>query len=266
MDINLREQLKHELLCEYKCNDMKKDILIVVKDQLFYIQECIDSIFSNTSNFNLYLWDNSSEKDTQEYLESLSAQDNVFLYRSSENLGFIKPNNSLASASQSPYMILLNSDTKVSMGWDIAMIGYLQSHTEVAGVGYMGGLLDEAGRGIGIAYGDQIDYLMGWCLAMSRKTYEEYGLFDDQNLQFAYFEDADWSLRIKKAGYNLHALRLNYVWHAGNQTVKKVAIEQDLTTTFDRNGQFFRHKWAGYLGKQRVLQSKSPTMGNRAIL
>jgi GT2 family glycosyltransferase len=128
MDQRYRECLKHELLCEHECEDQEKDILIVVRDQLPYIKECVESIFSTTENCTLHIWDNASAKPTRDFLESLEPNPHVRLYRSEENLGFIEPNNRLAEQSTAPYLILLNSDTKVSEGWDQAMLGYLQLH------------------------------------------------------------------------------------------------------------------------------------------
>lgn len=230
-----------------------KDIIIVVRDQLDYIRECVTSLFANTTNFRLYLWDNGSAKPTRDYLKAISVRENVFLKRSSKNLGFIEPNNQLAKRTRSPYLILLNSDTRVSAGWDRALIGYLQAHPEVGQVGYMGGVLDEAGKGCGIGFADQIDYLMGWCVCQRREWYESHGLFDNNNLQFAYFEDADLSLRIRESGQRLYALTLDYVFHHGNATIKQVRTELDISTPFQNNQRYFRERWADYLAKDRLL-------------
>ena len=46
-----------------------KDIIIVVRDQLRYFKECIESIKENTSHYTLYIWDNASGSETKKYIE-----------------------------------------------------------------------------------------------------------------------------------------------------------------------------------------------------
>jgi GT2 family glycosyltransferase len=48
---------------------------------------------------------------------------------------------------------------------------------------------------------ETIDYVSGCCLLVKRRVFEEIGLFDERF--FFYFEDADFCLRAKKAGFNI---------------------------------------------------------------
>jgi len=254
MEEHLHECLKRELLCEHRCEDQQKDILIVVRDQLHYIRACVESIFDTTDNFRLYIWDNGSAPPTRHYLEELADTfQEVELHRKEENSGFIEPNNYLAAHSESPYLILLNSDTEVSEGWDKAMLGYLQTHPETGAVGYMGGLLGGDGRGVGVGFGTNLDYLMGWCLCLPRITYKTIGLFDSAHLQFAYFEDTDLSLRLREARKELYALHLDYVYHAGNATILDVKEEMDTTAAFQQNQAYICRRWSTYLDHHRLL-------------
>ena len=119
---NHQQDMLKEMMGAINFIDKEKDILIVIKDQLDYLKICIDSIFKNTNNFNLYLWDNASEQETKNYLELLAKKDNVFLFTAEKNLGFLEPNNRLAEKTKSPYLILLNSDTEVKPGWDKLLV------------------------------------------------------------------------------------------------------------------------------------------------
>ena len=56
------EKIKQELLLIDFAENISKDILIVVHDQLEYVIKCVDSIYRNTQNFNLYIWNNNSKK------------------------------------------------------------------------------------------------------------------------------------------------------------------------------------------------------------
>ena len=178
-----------------------KDILIVVHNQYNYVKKCLKSIFENTNNFNLYIWDNASDKKTKKYLKKISKnKDNVFLHRSEENLGFIIPNNRMVEKCSSDFIVLLNSDTEVLKNWDSVLIGFLKKNKDVFLVGYEGGLLNKKGRGVDTCSGYDADYICGYCMCFSKETYGEFGLFDEENLEFAYCEDSDFSLRLRNEG------------------------------------------------------------------
>jgi hypothetical protein len=66
-----RSEIMKELAIANSCPEYSKDIIIVVHDQLPYLKACIESIQANTNNYHLYIWDNASQPDTQEYLDTL---------------------------------------------------------------------------------------------------------------------------------------------------------------------------------------------------
>lgn len=250
----LKEELAHLYVFEKTCDPPSKDIIIIVHDQLELIKDCITSIYTTTTNFTLYIWDNNSMEPTKKFLELISKiHDNVVLVRSGENLGFIKPNNRLAELGKSEYIVLLNSDTKVMKSWDSAMIGWMRGNPNCKVVGYQGGMLMENGRGSPVPnYGKDIDYVCGWCLCVSRQDYTKLGLFDETNLTFAYGEDSDYSLRFKEAGYDIYALHANLVWHLGNATSKEVVHEMDTSKTFESNHSYIRTRHARYIAEKRM--------------
>jgi GT2 family glycosyltransferase len=257
MNNEIEKAFIEELTCQatYEFAEHRRciDIIIVVHNQLNYVKKCIETIFDNTENFRLYIWDNGSEEPTSSYLKNLCTNENVHLERREENSGFIKPNNALAALGTSPFMVLLNSDTEVYKGWDTALIGWLVARPECAIVGYLGGMLEENGQGGKARAGEAIDYVCGWCACFSRKTYEQYGLFDEKNLTFAYGEDADLSLRLLEAGHKIRALHLGLVIHHGNATINEVKLVRDCKTTFDQNHDYIRSRWGTYLLEKRAL-------------
>jgi cellulose synthase/poly-beta-1,6-N-acetylglucosamine synthase-like glycosyltransferase len=240
-----------------------KDIIIVVRDQLPYLKMCIESVREHTKDYTLYIWDNGSGKETKEYLEQIQKEHvmseskdwDIEVWTSEKNEGFIKPNNRLAHEGQGEYIILLNSDTKVFKHWDTAMVGWLQHNEEVAQVGYWGGHLGPDGRGFGGDNGYEIDYIPGWCFCISRETYNKHGLFDDANLDFAYCEDADFSLRLLESGKKLYALHVPLVFHYQNKTIQAVRKEGeiDVLSTFNHNHEYISRRWKDYLESKRVL-------------
>jgi GT2 family glycosyltransferase len=247
----------NELYAQFQYQCASKDIIIVVRDQFDCIKECVESLYDTTENFHLYLWDNDSGDLTKNYLANLSEKhNNVFLVRSEVNGGFIIPNNRLVKKGTGQYVILLNSDTKVLQGWDSALVGFLQTFPEYLQVGYLGGLVNEECRGGDFyGWGDAVDFIPGWCFCISRQTYDRYGLFDEEHLDFAYGEDSDFSLRLKCEGHKIYALYLNLVIHYGNRTISQVQHERDVANTFKRNHEYLRTRWKSYLESERVLKA-----------
>jgi len=244
-----------------------KDILVVVHNQFELVKSCFNSIRENTDNYCLYVWDNNSTDETPEFLikmmQEIEAEDspNHMQYISVDyNAGFIKPNNELAKWCKSDYTILLNSDTLVFPDWDNVLIGFLKNHPDVKQVGYTGGCLNENGEGGAEFKGEtgflgyKIDYISGFCSCFSHETLKEFGLFND-NLKFAYGEDADFSLRLKEKGYKIYAAHPQLVWHKGNATVTEVKKEGkvDLRATFEHNHNYIRKRWKHYLENKRAL-------------
>jgi len=256
------EQVKKELKLGEKATDDWKDILIVVHDQLDYIKDCVDSVQKYTKNYHLFIWDNASGKETQEYIQNLLLKYDpnkdkhykLTTIRREKNVGFVVPNNEMIALGESPYIILLNSDTKVFENWDNTMIAFLKNNPEYAQVGYWGGHLNADGRGFGGANGERVDYIPGWCFCIPRETYDQFGLFDE-HLKFAYCEDSDFSLRLKEGGKKIYSLYAPLVHHYQNKTVKQVEKEGelDLQATFDHNHSYFKNRWKEYLSKNRVL-------------
>lgn len=256
------EFAKKEILQADKAKGIWKDIIVVVHDQLEYFKPCIDSLREHTRNFNLYIWDNASGEETQQYLKELekeytSLKDpdwTLTVRRSDVNLGFVQPNNDLAFLGKGEYIVLLNSDTIVFDKWDSAMIAFLLENPDVAQVGYAGGLLGSDGIGSDVNRGYKADYIPGWCFCISRKTYEKHGLFDGLNLKFAYFEDSDLSLRLKESGNEIYALHSALVYHYQNKTMNKVQQEDkslESQQSFMANKEYFQKKWGKYLDEDR---------------
>lgn len=260
-------KVKEELKLGSNNKEVWKDIIIVVKDQLDYLKDCINSIRNTTINYHLYIWDNDSKKETKDYIENLTSSYNpstdtnwaITTIMCENNVGFIHPNNEMIAMTTSPYIILLNSDTKVFENWDSTMISFLKQNPDFAQVGYWGGHLDHEGRGFGGANGENIDYVPGWCFCISRETYQQFGLFD-QELKFAYCEDSDFSLRLKKHGKKIYSLYVPLVHHYQNKTVKEVEQQGklNLRESFDHNHKVVKERWKNYLEKERVvLRQKS---------
>lgn len=255
-------QILQEIRWQMDATPSSTDIILVVHNQLPFVKRCVETIVVNTKNFTLWVHDNDSDDETRAYLAGMASEHGFQVFRSLTNEGFIKPCNALAALGDSGYLIVVNSDIEVARGWDQAMVGCLQANPHVAQVGYQGAVLGEDARGVSMADGKQPDYICGWCFCISRETYERSGLFDEENLKFAYGEDSDLSLRLKEQGKGIIALAVQYVFHHGNQTIKAVVKDlkwaASLRESFDANHAYLRRRWISYLAHERVLLQDQP--------
>lgn len=226
-----------------------KDILVVVRDQLPYVKNCLESVFRNTEEFTLHLWDNASGDETKAYLEGVASRAEVTLHRSEENEGFIIPNNRMAEKCSSDWLILLNSDTEVLPHWSEVLVGTLKNNPEILETGFGGGVLDDSCEFSGKAHGFGADYISGYSICMSRNTAEKTGLFDEENLKFAYCEDSDLSLRIRETGGEVYACHSEeMVRHYGNRTSSAVAEEDPRLISCARdNLAYLKNRWIPFV-------------------
>ena len=161
------------------------------------------------------------------------------------------------------FLVCLNSDTEVFPLWDIGLCSYLFEFEEVIQTGYLGGLLEENGTGSFTNFGHNIDYVLGWCFCVSRSSYEQYGLFDE-GYQFAYFEDADLSIKFLDQGLKIYSLYTPLVHHYGNKTINDVDI--DLNGYIRFNQKRFREKNQEYLNNNLVKKYFPRIWGSPGII
>ncbi len=201
---------------------------------------CLESLRNNDYlNKEVIVVDNGSQ-------EKFSIPDLPFpvkLIKNQENLGFSGGNNvgiKYALEQKADYLLLLNNDTIVSpdflnklvaVGEKDEMIGFLGPkiyfYQEKNKIWFAGGKINwlfnkgtmngwnEIDEG---QYDNQLetDYLTGCCLLVKRKVIEEIGLMPEE--YFLYYEDTDWSLKAKKAGFKCIFVPQAHIWHKGSAT------------------------------------------------
>lgn len=67
--------------------------------------------------------------------------------------------------------------------------------------------------------------LIGFCLCIRIDVLKKVGLLDTQ-FGLGMWEDNDYCLRIKKAGYKLFIVKESYIYHYGSQTIKDFNMQQ----------------------------------------
>jgi GT2 family glycosyltransferase len=208
-------------------------------------RECLSSLERlNYPNYEIILVDNgSTDGSAQIFRESYGEEPRIRLLELEDNLGFAGGSNSgIAQGLRSgaSYILLLNNDTVVDENFLTELIKAAGSDGEIGIVGpkvYQFGrdnTLESAGcRGIsflaqpvlrGNGQEDQgqydqeaeVTYISGCSLLIKSEVIDAIGLLDPD--YFAYFEDWDWNLRARRAGYRILYVPGARIWHKSSRS------------------------------------------------
>ena len=196
-------------------------------------------------NFKVIIVDNESNFEKINKIKS--DFNKVEVIESKENLGFASANNigiKYAIKNKIEYLMLLNNDTEVNKKFlapllnsfkNDNLLGAVQplimNYNNRAKVWNAGGYLNIF---FGFPYTNklknknlQIDWITGCCIVLKTKVIKKAGLIDEDF--FAYYEDVDWSLRIKKLGYKLGVVESSVIFHHGTKSSNNSNFEGNLS-------------------------------------
>lgn len=207
----------------YKENAMQKATVVIPNyNGMKFIKECLESLLEQDiplSEYHILVVDNGSTDGSRQLIED--AFPDVSLIALSSNTGFCHAVNAGIEAAATPYVILLNNDTKVHPRFVRALCDSMDARPEAFAVNAnmriwdRPELMDDAGDrycALGWAYArgkgrpaaryDSPAEIFSACggAAIYRKSIlEEIGLFDEGH--FAYLEDLDIGYRARIYGY-----------------------------------------------------------------
>ena len=107
-------------------------IIIPTFNVLHLTKECLISIFHNTVHpYELIIVDNASTDDTVKFIkkEIIPLPYDITFIQNDTNLGFAKACNQGIKVSKGDYILLLNSDTYVTLGWLTKLVQIVLQHT-----------------------------------------------------------------------------------------------------------------------------------------
>lgn len=204
----------------------KVSIIIPTRDGIEVLKPCIDGLLNRTSysNFEIIILDNGSDKqETLNYLDMLSKNTLVTVIRDDGLFNYSRINNNAVRYSTGEFICLLNNDIEViHSDWLDKMVS-LAARPNTGCVGakllYPDGSIQHAGVILGLGgyaahafRGEDRDYpgraqvsqnlsaVTAACLVVKRSIYNAVGGLDE-SFQVAY-NDVDFCLRVKAAGYN----------------------------------------------------------------
>lgn len=163
---------------------------------------------------NVIFIDNSLMKSTDEKFRRFN------VIRNEENLGYGGGANvgiKVALEQGAEWIILMNQDLTITRSSLDRFTDFIkQSNYGVAGP-FSGGL-DER-RWTTILASERTDYISGECIAIHRDVVDKIGNFFDS--YFMYYEDADYCIRAKKAGFPLISQEITGIQHSDKSSLGK---------------------------------------------
>ncbi len=244
----------------------KVDLVIINYNTLGYLKECIASIQRNTSYpYNLIVVDNGSNDGSVKYLAQFRE---ITLIINKENLGFARACNQGIMAGEGEFVVILNSDIKVSSGWLAALVQTAKSDEMIGVVGPK--MVNEKNQIIGAGVTslnqfcssrglgekdrpdlfDQLEdcYTVGGaCYLIRRQALRKVGVFDEN--YFFYFEETDLSLRMLEKGYRVvYTPDVKIIhYHEGSIDKEKPGERFVRNRYFETSQQRFVDKWRDVL-------------------
>ncbi len=225
--------------------------------------------------------DNGSKDGTAEKLKGYKLSNMPFkLIANNKNLGFAGGNNvgiKVALKSGVDYILLLNNDVILPKDLLLQLIKVLESDNKIGllapkmyfakgyefhkdrykekdlgrVIWYAGGVIDwdnvysthrgvdEVDRGQ-YEIQEETDFVNGACVLIRRKVFEDVGFLNERH--FLYWEDADYSMRAKRAGWKVAYTPSTYLWH---KVAQASGIGSDLNDYFlTRNRMLFGMRYA----------------------
>jgi len=218
-------------------NNPKIAIIVINWNTYKLTFECLKSLEKITyKNHTVFLVDNGSVDGSGDKLYSEFPK--TFYLKNEKNIGFTGANNlaiEKAIKQNFDYVLLLNSDTEVIPNF----LGHLVKRMEIAKtlaavqpliLNYgKGDTIWNAGGSFNRFFGLSItrnknkiyapelkidsltEWISGCCILVKTDVIKEIGLLDDRF--FAYFEDVDWSIRMKSKGYKLGVEPKSIIYH-----------------------------------------------------
>lgn len=219
--------------------------------------KCIDSIIKFTPELtNLVIIDNNSSEENliamNNHIAQYSLNANILIHQNLNNEGFGLAHNKGFTFCNTEYFAVLNDDIEFFEVWSTPMIEKLKDDS-IAQVGMkteVCNALSLTGKGFAASQ-EEIEfpeYVEGSCFMMKSITIlnciDKYGFFFDPSYVISYYEDTDLSLRLRKMGYKLDSVQIDWK-HYRATTAKKSQL--DLVGIELCNQYRFKRKWNGYL-------------------
>ncbi|KIQ95143.1 putative glycosyl transferase [Anoxybacillus thermarum] len=216
---------------------MKTSIIILTHNKLDYTKQCIESIrqYTREGTYEIIVVDNHSTDGTVEWLRSQKDIRTIF---NNENVGFPKGCNQGIQVATGENILLLNNDVIVTKNWLDHLLVCLHSADDIGAVGpvtnsaayYSAIPVSYTSINEMHAFASQYNVLdpnkweerlklIGFCMLIKKEAADKVGLLDERFTP-GNFEDDDYSVRLRQAGYRLILCKDTFIHHYGSVSWK----------------------------------------------
>jgi len=223
-----------------------------------YTKIALESIRAHTPHpHEIIIVDNGSGPETTDWLRTL---DDVTVIFNPSNRGFAGGNNQGIHAARGDYIVVLNNDVVVTEGWLDDLIDALRRNpltgvsaprsNRVAGSQMIADAdypdvatmhrFAAARRARWRKSGFYVDRAIGFCLCIDRRVIDEIGGIDER-FGAGNFEDDDFCIRVRAAGYKIYVCDDVFIHHFGSVTFS--ANNVDWQASMNENWAKFARKW-----------------------
>ena len=261
---------------KYKISDPypKVSIIIPTKNQLEYLQKCINSIEKKTiyPNYEIIIVNNQSDNiDTINYLEKIKLNEEISVYDYNHPFNYSTINNFAVNLAKGDVIAFINNDIEViSHDWLYELVSNA-IRPNIGAVGallfYPNGRIQHAGVILGIGgvaghiyHGLELGYIQkrgracltqnysavtGACMAIEKKKFIEVGGFKEVELPIA-FNDIDLCIKLMETGYrNLWTPYAELLHH--ESMTRGYENTEEKKARFEEEKKYMLKTWPNYL-------------------
>lgn len=244
--------------------DVSASVIVLTHNALLFTRLCLESLLTNSDgvSYELIVVDNASSDGTREYLQTLASSDGrLKLIFNDTNVGFAAGNNQALAIARGKVCVLLNSDTIMPPD-SLADLVALCSDKRI---GIAGPVTNRTANEAQIAtsyrtYGEMIRFakthrkvneacvkdirmLAMYCVAFRRDVLESVGSLDER-FEVGMFEDDDYCMRVRCAGYRVVIAENLFVHHFGGASFGTLEpAEYRFGDLFHANRRRWEKKW-----------------------
>jgi ADP-heptose:LPS heptosyltransferase/GT2 family glycosyltransferase len=225
-------------------------IVVVCHNRLELTQRCLNSVGRASARFGdspidaeIIVTDNASTDGTRQWLKDVQNEFTppLRLVANPTNQGFLAPCNHALTLARGEFLVLLNNDMVVCPGWLEGLRAPFLADPRMAITGIRDTCTTISPQLVGTK-GTRLDYIEGSCLMIPTALARKHGLFSTY-LKFAYWEDADLSLRLREQGYHIAtvSLPMNH-----NKRGNTTAIVPEARQHLAANTEVMKQRWGFY--------------------
>jgi GT2 family glycosyltransferase len=221
-------------------------VVIPVFNGVTFVRQCLESIFASADSvrFEVIVIDQNSRDGARKMLRTLAARhSNMILIENATNVGFTRAVNQGSAVARGEYLAICNSDVVATPGWLDRLVDPLRRDPQLAVVSPLtnyvgeGPQLDSDARAVTpetaadyaarladrVGVQPVVDRLVFFCVLVRKSAFDLLGGLSDA-YGMGNYEDDDFCMRARLAGFTLALVPSAFVFHYGSRTFQEQKV------------------------------------------